>query len=161
MAKKEDPKIRFHRKYKVNQETGCWEWTGAKIKGGYGAFNARINGRLYSAHRFSYWLYYGDFDQNLHVCHKCDTPSCVNPEHLFLGTNLDNRRDCQKKGRFKNVKQLRGEKNSNAKYTNKFILQIRYEYAVNKLTNAAICRKYNLKNQVVSLIINRIRWSHI
>lgn len=76
---------------------GCWLWTGYKMHKGYGQTSFQHEG--WRTHRLSYFLHYGDFDRSLLVCHKCDVPACVNPEHLFLGTSSDNRRDMVKKGR--------------------------------------------------------------
>ena len=75
---------------------GCWEWRGTKNSKGYGQF--RFNGRVHRAHRLAYEIYVGPLDQ-LHVCHHCDNPSCVNPEHLFLGTHQDNMDDMSRKFR--------------------------------------------------------------
>ena len=77
---------------------GCWIWTASRSKnGGYGVF--RRNGVLYRAHRHSFQLKHGPIPKGLSVLHRCDTPACVNPSHLFLGTQGDNMRDMAKKGR--------------------------------------------------------------
>jgi hypothetical protein len=82
---------------KVEKTETCWIWTAATSTFGHGRF--RVNRKSYSPHRLSYELFYGDFDQSLLVCHTCDNPRCVNPDHLFLGTYLDNNRDMFAKGR--------------------------------------------------------------
>lgn len=85
---------RFEKKIKKED---CWVWIGAKNQKGYGLF--RISGgKTIAAHRFSYLLYNGEIGE-MNVLHKCDNPSCVNPKHLFLGTNQDNVDDKMKKGR--------------------------------------------------------------
>jgi len=81
---------------KVHKTDSCWNWT-ASTRNGYGAF--KINGKVEGAHRVSWVLNNGEIPEGLFVCHKCDNPRCVNPEHLFLGTASDNMKDCYNKGR--------------------------------------------------------------
>lgn len=77
--------------------TGCWLWSGAMRKNGYGSISYR--NKTIPAHRFSYAAFVAPIPVGLHVCHRCDNPSCVNPDHLFVGTRSDNMIDCSKKGR--------------------------------------------------------------
>lgn len=79
---------------KVNKTASCWLWTGAKGKWGHGSFQGS------SAHRFAYKQLVGPIPDGMFVCHRCDVGSCVNPEHLFLGTQRDNIHDAINKGRF-------------------------------------------------------------
>ena len=87
--------IRFWDKVK-KVENGCWEWQNEKV-GGYGRI--RIDGVKQLAHRVSWIMHFGGIPKNMHVLHTCDNPSCVNPEHLFIGTHQDNMKDRDKKGR--------------------------------------------------------------
>lgn len=86
---------------KVQQTDNCWLWIGHKNINGYGVFwcGGKKGGKRKLAHRLSYELAYGKFDEKLYVCHKCDNPPCVNPNHLFVGTQKDNMEDCSNKNR--------------------------------------------------------------
>ena len=92
---------------KVLKTKTCWEWTATKNPDGYGLI--KLEGRMESAHRLVYRLKNGPIPKGLYVLHRCDVPRCVNPKHLFLGTQADNVRDMFRKGRgnpsgHKNVK---------------------------------------------------------
>lgn len=85
---------------KVNKTDTCWLWTGAKrCKEGYGQI--KINGRRYITSRVSYYLWVGALADDILVCHHCDNPPCIRPDHLFLGTHQDNRNDRAMKERRK------------------------------------------------------------
>lgn len=86
---------------RVEKTDDCWLWTGVKVKG-YGQVRAP-HGRRLLAHRYSAMLHFGMFDRRLLVLHHCDTPACVRPDHLYLGTPADNMRDRDARGRNANA----------------------------------------------------------
>ena len=89
--------IFIKRNAKRNSKTGCWVWHGCRQSSGYGQI--RYDGKMTLAHRLSWQAHYGPIPQGRLVLHHCDTPSCVNPRHLFIGTHRDNMLDCINKGR--------------------------------------------------------------
>ena len=99
---------------KVNKTDSCWIWVGAKTSRGYGSI--RINGKSIGAHVFSYTHFKGKIPDGMIICHTCDNPSCVNPDHLWTGTYEDNHRDMWLKGRWV---QSRGNSNGHNQYTKK------------------------------------------
>lgn len=111
---------RFWAKVRFKTGTACWEWQGALDTGGYGVFTP-VSGRLVKAHRFAWELECGAIAGSLMVCHRCDNRRCVRPDHLFLGTALDNLQDASAKGRLSYSPERRatrrGESNPNAKMT--------------------------------------------
>ena len=104
MSKRKTPEERFHEKYIKDPDTSCWIWTGC-TSNGYGRIYYK--GRLDLAPRVSWKLHNGPIPEGKLVCHHCDTPPCVNPDHLFIGTQKDNMTDAREKGRLK-VKATKG-----------------------------------------------------
>ena len=96
---------RFWKNVDRKRHCDCWEWKASCMRGGYGGFKYypdqknRKNRKQISAHIFSYIIAKGDVQKGLNVCHTCDNPKCVNPDHLFLGTHKDNMQDMINKGR--------------------------------------------------------------
>jgi hypothetical protein len=122
----------------------CWEWQGKLDRYGYGVF--KIGNQSYKAHRYSYELYNGTFDKHLHVLHKCDNPKCVNPAHLFLGTNQDNIQDKISKGRSK----INNRRLTNAEKVNILkLLEVKSKKDVAKTFNIHISTISRLKRSSI------------
>jgi hypothetical protein len=111
--------MRFRTKFKSGNEDDCWEWEGC-TRHGYGAFS--YQDMLYRAHRISYTINKGEIPDGILVLHKCDNKACVNPNHLFLGDQVDNIKDMFNKNR---ANRISGEGNHNAKLSDSDVLLIR------------------------------------
>lgn len=141
---------------RVTLGDGCWLWHGAHQPDGRGAIGYK--GELTTAPRISWLLHFGEIPNGLHVLHKCDVPACVRPEHLFLGTNLDNIKDAQAKGRLKGVgRGTRGEKSPSAKLRESDIIKIRAETGTLK----SIGELYGVSLAAIHKIRKRKSWAHI
>lgn len=140
---------------KVNKlsKNECWEWQGSLYKSGYGSFNFEYRGE--NTHRVAWKLINGKIEDNLHILHKCDNRKCVNPDHLFLGTHLDNMQDKVLKNR-----QYRpiGIKNPSCKLTEIDVANIRSEYQLEKPTHSALAHKYNVTKGCITHILNNKTW---
>jgi hypothetical protein len=108
---------------KIEKTDSCWTWTGSKDRKGYGRI--MVGSKPCLAHRVSYEIRFGPVTKGLFVCHSCDNPTCVNPDHLWLGTNRDNAYDMMEKGRWKQPPVLPGEANPLAKLTREAVIEIR------------------------------------
>jgi hypothetical protein len=136
---------------------GCWEWTAFLTKKGYGTFHSGLKCGEY-AHRFSKMLFHGEFDYKLLVCHKCDNPKCVNPEHLFSGTCLDNIRDMFSKGRQPDHS---GEKNWAAKLTAIQVLAARNEYAAGGISKYRLAKNYGVTKATMLELLSGKTWKNV
>lgn len=134
---------------------GCIEWTKSRDKQGYGLFYS--NGGVTKAHRIAYWIYYHTYPDDKCVCHSCDNPSCVNPEHLFLGTVQDNNKDRHSKGRSKN-KPTSGEAHNMAKLSEQQVLSIKQILGA---TQKELAETYGVSVAQISRIVNGKSWTHL
>lgn len=143
-----------------NDVSGCWEWQGSK-RHGYGRMivGSRKNGtrKKMSTHRVSYELAYGRIPDGMEVCHKCDNPCCVNPDHLFAGTHQENIDDRERKGRNKPQK---GEKNGRAKLTETAVRDIKAKRK-NGATFQKIADEYGVHKRTIMNAVSGKNWSGI
>lgn len=148
---------------KVNKTDSCWNWTGGTVQSNYYRYGSFKNGtKTVRAHRFSYSLYHGVIPEGMFVCHKCDNPLCVNPNHLFLGTAQDNATDMVNKNR-----QAKGAECGNARLSKKNILDIRAMWNTKdkngkrKYKTAEIAEKFGVTSRNILYIVNNQRWTHV
>lgn len=142
---------------RVQKSDGCWEWQGRRDHGGYGRFDVGPRGanKPLLAHRISWEMANGPIADGLHVCHKCDNPPCVNPAHLFLGTNADNVADAVRKRRH-----TFGETKHFAKLTEADVLSIRARRASGEELQH-IANDHGVTASTVSNIALRKSWRHL
>jgi hypothetical protein len=140
---------------KVSPEpnSGCWLWTGCVSPAGYGQLKLGGAGApvLY-AHRTSYQMHKGEIPKGHFVCHKCDVRSCVNPDHLFVGTHSQNMRDCVDKNRHQH-----GVRHFNAVMTEEKVAYIRSSVKL----QSELAREFSVCQQTISDIKNRKTWKHV
>jgi len=147
----------------------CWPWTLGKDKDGYGLI--RYQNRRMRAHRLAWELTHGPIPKDMHVLHHCDNPPCCNPEHLFLGTELDNRRDCIAKGRSssgeKHPAHLHpeyfpyGERTFGAKLTDAAVRTILSIYEPGRTRISEIATEYGVTVPAIIQILSGKSWKHI
>ena len=140
----------------VQKSDGCWLWMSGRDRDGYGRFNADHDGEHHkTAHRYSYHLNKGKIPFGLSICHTCDVPACVRPDHLFLGTNAENHADKAAKGRARG--QANGEKHTLAKLTEAQALDILND----PRPFAQIANQYGVVPGTISDIKRRRSWGHL
>lgn len=145
---------RFWPKVKVSASDGCWPWQGCLSADGYGRFS--VCGKNKNAHRVMWVMAFGEIPDGLCVCHTCDNRRCVNPLHLFLGTNAENTADKVAKGR-----QCLGEKNGRSKLTGPEVLRMRERWDVGDVTQTDLAKEYGVGRTVIGAVIRRERWVHV
>lgn len=139
--------------------SGCWLWMGVVTKDGYGQLVPLMREgprTSIKAHRLSYELHKGRIPPGLKVLHSCDTPCCVNPAHLRVGTDKDNKLDAIRKNRH-----ARGETNGHSKLTTQQVLDIRAAHSSGRFNQSAAARHYGINSSVVCEIVHRKVWKHI
>lgn len=134
----------------------CWLWTAPLDKDGYGAM--QVCYKRLRAHRISYVLHNGPINTSDLVLHKCDNPRCVNPKHLFKGSQADNVRDRDKKQRMHKPK---GELHPLAKLTEETTQFLRASYIRGSVRMKDLAAMLGISVSAVSMVVNRKRWSHI
>lgn len=147
------------RRERLADDSPCVEWAGARLRNGYGA--RRIDGRFWYAHRWAWSEANGPIPDGMDVCHRCDTRACVNPDHLFLGTRLDNMRDAQRKGRL-NVPHpgAWGSKSHAAKLTERAVAEVRARHAAGEaIRDLAV--EFGVTRQCLVFVVRRDTWRHV
>lgn len=152
---RESNEQRFLKSFIIDNETGCWIWQKANKR--YGVFRTSNPRKQVSAHRYSYVLHKGEITENMFVCHTCDNPICVNPEHLFLGTHMDNVNDMISKKRH-----VFGIKHGNSKLSEQDVLEIKKAFDTPYWgIGKDLSKKYNIDNRTISCIKLNKNWKHV
>jgi hypothetical protein len=166
----------------VEKTDGCWLWTGNKDRDGYG--HIKHGGKSIGAHRASYLIHNGEIPEGQVICHTCDNPACVRPDHIFSGTVADNNRDRDEKGRSasgdRNASRLyperrprgenhhwqtkpwtrmTGEKNGRAKLTQETANEIRAKWETGQYTKRALSCLYGVSDVQIGKIVNNLIWT--
>lgn len=136
----------------INKTDKCWLWLGGHNSYGYGRYKSGKDGL---AHRYMWVTLNGVIPDGMVVMHSCDTPSCVNPDHLSLGKNKDNVADKVSKGR-----QAKGESIAGSKLKESDVLAIRKEYKFRVRTYSFLAKKYGVSKDLVQKVVRRIYWRH-
>ena len=146
---------RFWEKVSIDPYGGCWEWCGSRTDLGYGKIRISREKRNELAHRISWIFHFGSIPKELWVLHRCDDPSCVNPEHLFLGDHTANMADMRAKGR-----STRGEQMHNAKLTDEAVREARV-LASTGVFQKDIAKGLGVGRRTIGKAIRGKTWQHV
>lgn len=144
----------------INQGNNCWSWKASK-EAGYGRM--LFDGKLQLAHRISYQIHYGPLDDDICVLHTCDNRECTNPNHLFLGTRLDNNRDRQRKGRSsggKNGGAPMGTRNGMAKLSESDVRMIK-QLLQQRINRKLLAERFSISISTIDHIATNKKWAHV
>ena len=156
---------RFNKYIQKGKQDECILWTGGRFYNGYGQF--RLGKKKIKAHRFSFVIHKGPIPEGMLVCHRCDNPICVNPDHLWLGTSKQNSEDRDKKGRMgdcgacckKTTGMFKGVKNPAAKITQADADSIRKKYTTGKYTYRKLAKIFYLSSASIANVIKERTWN--
>lgn len=149
---------RFWSRVSGNEPNECWNYVGSLNSDGYG--NCRYEGRVEKAHRLAWMFTQGRIPKGMCVCHHCDNPACVNPQHLFLATHAENMADAATKGRMSGAPNQQGDGNNASKIRAAWVPFIRalIKRGVQQKEIAEVC---NVSRAAICLIHKRVNWRHI
>lgn len=133
----------------------CWEWNGNVGRNGYGRITVQGQKMIY-VHRVAYQEWVSDIEDGGVICHRCDNPPCMNPDHLFVGSMRDNMRDAVSKRRH-----AHGERSGTSKLTDAQVLEIRAAYVPWKVTQAYLAEVYGVAQPTIARIIAGEDWKHL
>jgi predicted XRE-type DNA-binding protein len=151
---------KFMERVEFDPMTSCWLWAGPTAAGGYGY--QRYEGRVQKTHRISWALHNGYMPpRHIKVCHRCDTPACVNPDHLWLGTQADNVADMWAKGRGKPPVPKRGSANPMAVLDEEQVWAIRHMIRNGSFTQPQIREAYGVSQMTINRIARFETWPHV
>jgi hypothetical protein len=143
---------RFWAKLERAGDDECWMWKGAHTSEGYGLMYRQARPQQwYRSHRLAHELLVGPIPEGMHVLHRCDSPPCCNPAHLFLGTQADNNRDRARKGR-SGGRKIRGAANGRAKLSPSDVAAIRRAYEQGA-TQVALAAGFGVSQPQISRIV--------
>lgn len=162
MSKRRPAIERFWDRVSPEPNSGCWLWTGSADRKGYGNFSEK--GKATRAHRWSYQHFVGPIPTDFFVCHRCDVPSCVNPDHLYAGTIKDNVADMCRRGRHAwqtdPASKARGERHGLSKMTSKQVIAIRRAHSRGR-PGLWLAKEHCVAHSTIFDIVNRITWTHL
>lgn len=147
---------RFWSKVRVGSADECWEWQAGINSTGRGIF--WYDGKSVHSHRFAWIITYGNILDGLQICHRCDNGKCVNPAHLFLGTQYDNIHDMIDKGR---DRVLRGSADPKSKLTEEDVRRIRELYIPRKFSQFKLAIIFGVSRSTIENIITGRCWKHV